>query len=72
MDYFTGEVMKTPVSEVPTHKRSFVPSKLDARKVVTRVSLWRESQVHFKIAVGRKAGARHQNGLDTTARLGEA
>lgn len=33
MDWFTSEVMKTPLRKFPEHKRSFLPSKNEARKV---------------------------------------
>ncbi|XP_018302660.1 ribosome biogenesis protein BOP1 homolog [Mycetomoellerius zeteki] len=32
-DWFTSEVMKTPLRKFPEHKRSFLPSKNEARKV---------------------------------------
>lgn len=33
VDWFTNEVMKTPLRKFPEHKRSFVPSKIEAKKV---------------------------------------
>ncbi|XP_050464282.1 ribosome biogenesis protein BOP1 homolog [Cataglyphis hispanica] len=33
VDWFTSEVMKTPLRKFPEHKRSFLPSKIEARKV---------------------------------------
>ncbi|KAG5323290.1 BOP1 protein, partial [Acromyrmex heyeri] len=33
VDWFTSEVMKTPLRKFPEHKRSFLPSKNEARKV---------------------------------------
>ncbi|EZA58909.1 hypothetical protein DMN91_010615 [Ooceraea biroi] len=33
VDWFTSEVMKTPLRKFPEHKRSFLPSKMEARKV---------------------------------------
>ncbi|XP_034195770.2 ribosome biogenesis protein BOP1 homolog [Osmia lignaria lignaria] len=33
IEWFTSEVMKTPVRKFPEHKRSFLPSKPEARKV---------------------------------------
>lgn len=33
MDWFTSEVMKTPLRKFPEHKRSFLPSKIEAKKV---------------------------------------
>ncbi|CAL7948898.1 unnamed protein product [Xylocopa violacea] len=33
IEWFTSEVMKTPLRQFPEHKRSFLPSKLEAKKV---------------------------------------
>ncbi|KAG5321082.1 BOP1 protein, partial [Pseudoatta argentina] len=33
VDWFTSEIMKTPLRKFPEHKRSFLPSKNEARKV---------------------------------------
>ncbi|XP_051166682.1 ribosome biogenesis protein BOP1 homolog [Leptopilina boulardi] len=33
VEWFTSEVMKTPLRKFPEHKRSFVPSKVEAKKV---------------------------------------
>lgn len=33
VDWFTSEVMKTPLRNFPIHKRSLLPSKIEARKV---------------------------------------
>ncbi|XP_017879423.1 ribosome biogenesis protein BOP1 homolog [Ceratina calcarata] len=33
VDWFTSEVMKTPLRKFPEHKRSFLPSKSEAKKV---------------------------------------
>ncbi|XP_015126558.1 ribosome biogenesis protein BOP1 homolog [Diachasma alloeum] len=33
IEYFTSEVMKTPLRKFPEHKRSFLPSKNEARQV---------------------------------------
>ncbi|KAJ8670300.1 hypothetical protein QAD02_001559 [Eretmocerus hayati] len=33
VDWFTSEVMKTPLRKFPEHKRSFLPSKPEAKKV---------------------------------------
>ncbi|XP_043482625.1 ribosome biogenesis protein BOP1 homolog isoform X2 [Leptopilina heterotoma] len=33
VEWFTSEVMKTPLRKFPEHKRSFVPSKIEAKKV---------------------------------------
>ncbi|XP_076750011.1 ribosome biogenesis protein BOP1 homolog isoform X2 [Xylocopa sonorina] len=33
IDWFTSEVMKTPLRQFPEHKRSFLPSKMEAKKV---------------------------------------
>ncbi|GAB1862748.1 Ribosome biogenesis protein BOP1 homolog [Camponotus japonicus] len=33
VDWFTSEVMKTPLRKFPEHKRSFLPSKIEAKKV---------------------------------------
>ncbi|EFA05408.1 ribosome biogenesis protein BOP1 homolog [Tribolium castaneum] len=33
IEWFTSEVMKTPLRKFPEHKRSFLPSKSDAKKV---------------------------------------
>lgn len=32
VDWFTGEVMETPVTAQPEHKRSFLPSRVEAVK----------------------------------------
>lgn len=32
VDWFTGEVMQTPVTGRPEHKRSFIPSRIEAMK----------------------------------------
>jgi hypothetical protein len=34
MDYFSSEVMQMPITNRPEHKRSFIPSVLDAKKVM--------------------------------------
>ncbi|XP_021925490.1 ribosome biogenesis protein BOP1 homolog isoform X1 [Zootermopsis nevadensis] len=37
VEWFTSEVMKTPIVRVPDHKRSFLPSRVEARKVAKMV-----------------------------------
>ncbi|XP_065218330.1 ribosome biogenesis protein BOP1 homolog [Planococcus citri] len=37
VDWFTNEVMQTPLRKFPEHKRSFVPSKIEAKKVCKMV-----------------------------------
>lgn len=37
MEWFTSEVMQTPIVRVPAHKRSFLPSRIEARKVAKMV-----------------------------------
>ncbi|KAJ9597872.1 hypothetical protein L9F63_011273 [Diploptera punctata] len=37
IEWFTSEVMQTPIVRVPDHKRSFLPSKLEAKKVAKMV-----------------------------------
>lgn len=37
MEWFTSEVMQTPIVRVPDHKRSFLPSRIEARKVAKMV-----------------------------------
>lgn len=32
VDWFTGDVMETPVTGRPEHKRSFIPSRIEAMK----------------------------------------
>lgn len=32
VDWFTGDVMETPVTGRPEHKRSFIPSRVEAMK----------------------------------------
>jgi ribosome biogenesis protein ERB1 len=37
VEWFTSEVMQTPIVRVPDHKRSFLPSRIEARKVAKMV-----------------------------------
>ncbi|KYN38894.1 Ribosome biogenesis protein BOP1 like protein [Trachymyrmex septentrionalis] len=52
VDWFTSEVMKTPLRKFPEHKRSFLPSKNEARKVSKLVHAlkmgWMKSTVQMQ------------------------
>ncbi|XP_072744328.1 ribosome biogenesis protein BOP1 homolog [Anoplolepis gracilipes] len=52
VEWFTSEVMKTPLRKFPEHKRSFLPSKIEAKKVSKLVHAlkmgWMKSTVEMQ------------------------
>ncbi|KAB0792168.1 hypothetical protein PPYR_14127 [Photinus pyralis] len=58
VEWFTSEVMKTPLRKFPEHKRSFLPSKIEAKRVSRMVHAlkmgWIKTNAQYKRLKAKK------------------